>query len=119
MANYYSYSEKSHVKLQWPLIKLFVAQIQFMMVLAHTMLILQPSCTYPKIAIFFLAPNSVIFFYLFNDFYQQAYKKSAAAAAAAKQVNGTQKNGVHKNGIQKNGSPISISACYSPDSKLD
>jgi hypothetical protein len=89
-----------------------------MVVLAHTLLILQPSCTYPKITFVFLAPNSVIFFYLFNDFYQQAYKKSAAAAA--KLSNGVHTNGVHKNGVHKNGtSPMAISACYSPDSKLD
>jgi hypothetical protein len=90
-----------------------------MIVLGHTLLILQPSCTYPKVTFVFLAPNSVIFFYLFNDFYQQAYRKSAAAAA---KTNGVHTNGVHKNGngVHKNGtSPMVISACYSPDSKLD
>lgn len=102
-----AWSEKKQFVAVW-----LILQVQFMIVLGHTLLILQPSCTYPKITFVFLAPNSVIFFYLFNDFYQQAYRKSAAAAAKT--------NGVHKNGVHKNGtSSMVISACYSPDSKLD
>ncbi|XP_065341293.1 very long chain fatty acid elongase 7-like [Cloeon dipterum] len=97
--------------------------IQFLMVLVHTLLILQPSCTYPKVAFIFLAPNTLIFFYLFNDFYRQAYRKPAQTNGKVSNgvhTNGT--NGVHKNGtngVHQNGNSYMISACYSPNSKLD
>ncbi|XP_059472453.1 elongation of very long chain fatty acids protein AAEL008004-like [Neocloeon triangulifer] len=55
---------------------------QFCLVFLHSLLILRKDCTYPKFVVALLTPNAMFFYFLFNDFYQSAYKKRNAAKAA-------------------------------------
>jgi len=52
-------------------------QFQFCLVFLHSLLILRKECNYPKFVVGLLSPNAMFFYFLFNDFYQSAYKKSA------------------------------------------
>ncbi|XP_050537984.1 elongation of very long chain fatty acids protein AAEL008004-like isoform X1 [Daktulosphaira vitifoliae] len=49
--------------------------LQFTLVFFHSAQVLIYDCGYPKLVATFLLAHSVIFFVLFFDFYQQAYKK--------------------------------------------
>jgi elongation of very long chain fatty acids protein 7 len=52
------------------------------LVFLHSLLILRKDCNYPKFVVALLTPNAMFFYFLFNDFYQSAYKKKKAAQAA-------------------------------------
>jgi len=47
-------------------------------VFLHSLLILRKDCNYPKFVVGLLTPNAMFFYFLFNDFYQSAYKKKMA-----------------------------------------
>jgi elongation of very long chain fatty acids protein 7 len=55
-------------------------QFQFCLVFLHSLLILRKECNYPKFVVGLLSPNAMFFYFLFNDFYQSAYKKRAPKA---------------------------------------
>lgn len=53
----------------------FPFQAQFTLVFFHSAQVLIFDCGYPKLIASLLLVHSTIFFALFFDFYQQAYKK--------------------------------------------
>nr|XP_024218803.1 elongation of very long chain fatty acids protein AAEL008004 [Halyomorpha halys] len=48
---------------------------QFCLTFLHSMQLLFYDCGYPRWTVFIVMPNAVFFYYLFNDFYQKAYKR--------------------------------------------
>ena len=62
-------------KLYYILCLFFCLQLQFMLVFIHSAQVLFFDCGYPKLVAALLLVHSTIFFVLFFDFYQQAYKK--------------------------------------------
>ncbi|XP_065342488.1 very long chain fatty acid elongase 7 isoform X2 [Cloeon dipterum] len=70
---------------------------QFCMAFLHNTQLLFYDCGFPRWTAFLTLPNAIFFYYLFNDFYQQAYKekqarlKAASDAAAALAKNGAAK----------------------------
>lgn len=51
-------------------------QIQFCLAFLHSAQLLYTDCGYPRWSVFLTLPNSIFFYFLFNDFYQKSYKKS-------------------------------------------
>lgn len=54
---------------------IFLFQLQFMLVFVHSAQVLIFDCGYPKLVAALLLVHSTIFFGLFFDFYQQAYRR--------------------------------------------
>ena len=50
-------------------------QIQFVLVMIHAFQLLFIECDYPKAFVWWIGLHAVMFYFLFADFYQQAYKK--------------------------------------------
>lgn len=55
----------------------FYLQIQFCLAFLHSAQLIYTDCGYPRWSVFFTLPNSIFFYFLFNDFYTKSYKKSA------------------------------------------
>jgi elongation of very long chain fatty acids protein 7 len=55
-----------------------VLQVQFVLVLLHAIQLLFIDCNYPKAFIWLIGLHAVMFYFLFADFYKQAYKKKQA-----------------------------------------
>lgn len=49
--------------------------VQFIIAFIHSFQIVYEDCGYPKAALLITLPNSILFFYLFLDFYLKSYKK--------------------------------------------
>lgn len=62
------------------------------MTFIHQTQLLYTDCGYPWWTVYFTLPNSVFFYFLFNDFYQKSYKKAAQAKIAAKELAATKDN---------------------------
>ncbi|KAK9500529.1 hypothetical protein O3M35_001780 [Rhynocoris fuscipes] len=99
--------------LWWKKYLTVMQMIQFVLVMLHAFQLLFIDCNYPKAFVWWIGLHAVMFYFLFKDFYNQAYSKKrkssdsdegpASAAAAVK--NGTTKaNGdIHeKNGFTNN-----------------
>jgi len=56
-----------------------VLQVQFVLVMIHAFQLFLIDCNYPKGFIVVIVLQSVIFCFLFADFYKQAYKKKQAS----------------------------------------
>jgi elongation of very long chain fatty acids protein 7 len=52
-----------------------VLQVQFILVLIHALQLLFIDCNYPKAILWLIGLHAVMFYFLFADFYKQAYKK--------------------------------------------
>ncbi|KAF4532049.1 hypothetical protein B566_EDAN015575 [Ephemera danica] len=52
---------------------------QFCLAFLHSMQLLWHDCGYPRWTVILILPNAVFFYYLFNDFYQQAYRDKQRA----------------------------------------
>ncbi|KAJ8954320.1 hypothetical protein NQ318_005907 [Aromia moschata] len=52
--------------------------LQFCIAFIHSSQLIFRDCGYPRWSIFFTMPNAIFFYYLFADFYKQAYDKKKA-----------------------------------------
>lgn len=53
-------------------------QVQFVLVMVHAFQLLFIDCNYPKAFVWWIGLHAVMFYFLFSDFYKQAYKKEQA-----------------------------------------
>ena len=56
-----------------------VLQVQFVLVMVHAFQLLFIDCNYPKAFVWWIGLHAVMFYFLFSDFYKQAYKKKQAS----------------------------------------
>uniref|UniRef100_A0A1Q3EUP2 Elongation of very long chain fatty acids protein n=1 Tax=Culex tarsalis TaxID=7177 RepID=A0A1Q3EUP2_CULTA len=112
--------------LWWKKYLTSLQMVQFVAIMVHAFQLLFIDCNYPKAFVWWIGMHAVMFFFLFNEFYQNTYKanqarakaardkKEAAEAAAALALtngNGTTttsngsitSNGVTANGVTANG----------------
>lgn len=77
--------------------------VQFIAIMIHAFQLLFIDCNYPKAFVWWIGMHAVMFFFLFNDFYQQNYqeKKTARKLAANGTANGVAKD--HSGNHQENG----------------
>ena len=64
-------------------------QVQFIAVMVHSFQLLFIDCNYPRAFMWFIGMHSVLFFFLFREFYKQTYqkkRKSSVAKAAIQKV---------------------------------
>lgn len=57
--------------------------IQFIAIMVHAFQLLFIDCDYPKAFVWWIGMHAVMFFFLFNEFYQQNYQQKKAANKAA------------------------------------
>ena len=55
-----------------------ILQVQFVLVMIHAFQLLFIDCNYPKAFVWWIGLHAVMFYFLFADFYKQAYKKKLA-----------------------------------------
>jgi len=56
-----------------------ILQVQFVLVMVHAFQLLFIDCNYPKAFVWWIGLHAVMFYFLFSDFYKQAYKKKQAS----------------------------------------
>lgn len=56
-------------------LRFFLLQIQFVLVMIHAFQLLFIDCDYPKAFVWWIGMHAVMFYFLFSDFYKQAYNK--------------------------------------------
>lgn len=49
-------------------------QVQFVLIMVHAFQLLFIDCNYPKAFVWWIGMHAVMFFFLFNEFYKNAYK---------------------------------------------
>lgn len=76
--------------LWWKKYMTSIQLIQFVLIMAYMVTIALKGCNMPKTLTFFFIANTLIFLYLFGNFYKRTYKakESNAANAAIKAANG-------------------------------
>lgn len=52
-------------------------QVQFVLVFFHAFQLLFIDCDYPRAFVWWIGMHAVLFYYLFSDFYKQAYLKKS------------------------------------------
>lgn len=70
---YYVYLFKHYTVADSNLI--IILQVQFVLVMVHAFQLLFIDCNYPKAFVWWIGLHAVMFYFLFADFYKQAYKK--------------------------------------------
>uniref|UniRef100_A0A182UK10 Elongation of very long chain fatty acids protein n=1 Tax=Anopheles melas TaxID=34690 RepID=A0A182UK10_9DIPT len=74
--------------LWWKKYLTALQMVQFVLIMVHAFQLLFIDCNYPKAFVWWIGMHAVMFFFLFNEFYQNTYKvqkqKRVAAAAAKK-----------------------------------
>lgn len=84
-------------------VSLLFQQVQFVGIMVHAFQLLFIDCNYPRAFVWWIGMHAVMFFFLFKEFYNQAYNKRERKAAASAVANGhTKQNGdVYQNGNKK------------------
>nr|XP_050844899.1 elongation of very long chain fatty acids protein AAEL008004-like isoform X2 [Vespula vulgaris] len=73
--------------------------IQFIAIMVHAFQLLFVDCDYPKAFVWWIGMHAVMFFFLFNKFYQQNYQqKRTARKMASNGITNGRANGVISNG---------------------
>ncbi|XP_012221704.2 very long chain fatty acid elongase 7 isoform X2 [Linepithema humile] len=67
---------------------------QFCLAFLHNFQLLFYDCGYPRWSIFFVLPNAIFFYFLFSDFYNNAYSSNKNDDAKLSVQNSTRVNGV-------------------------
>ncbi|XP_054274999.1 elongation of very long chain fatty acids protein 7-like [Macrosteles quadrilineatus] len=62
-----------HPYLWWKKYITTLQLAQFCIAFVHSLQLLIYDCEYPRFSLFFILPNAIFFYYLFNDFYNKAY----------------------------------------------
>ncbi|XP_046741586.1 elongation of very long chain fatty acids protein AAEL008004-like [Diprion similis] len=94
--------------LWWKKYLTTLQMVQFVLVMVHAFQLLFIQCNYPKAFVWWIGMHAVLFYFLFRDFYQQAYVKKSRNVARtddsndAKLQNGKVQDGegILKNGLQ-------------------
>ncbi|XP_041976153.1 elongation of very long chain fatty acids protein-like [Aricia agestis] len=63
--------------LWWKKYITVLQMVQFVLVFVHAFQLLFIECDYPRAFVWWIGMHAVLFYYLFSDFYKQAYKKKA------------------------------------------
>nr|CAD7203164.1 unnamed protein product [Timema douglasi] len=58
-----------------------VFQVQFVLVMVHAFQLLFIDCNYPRAFVWWIGMHAVMFYFLFSDFYKQAYKKKVRSSS--------------------------------------
>ncbi|KAK7603572.1 hypothetical protein V9T40_003571 [Parthenolecanium corni] len=86
--------------LWWKKYLTALQMVQFVLVFVHAFQLLFIECNYPKAFVYWIGMHAVMFYFLFSDFYKQAYIKRqrliAEKAAAALVANGHSKTAPSK-----------------------
>ncbi|KAF2881321.1 hypothetical protein ILUMI_24851 [Ignelater luminosus] len=111
MYTYYllaAFGPQMHKYLWWKKYLTTLQMVQFVLIMAHAFQLLFIDCNYPRAFVWFIGMHAVMFFFLFKDFYNQAYsrkfRKSSAVTAngvANGITNGYASNHEDKNGYSK------------------
>ncbi|XP_021940633.1 elongation of very long chain fatty acids protein AAEL008004-like isoform X2 [Zootermopsis nevadensis] len=73
--------------------------VQFVAIMVHAFQLLFIDCNYPRAFVWFIGMHAVMFFFLFNEFYKQAYqKKGRIGVTKATVQKGASPNGKLTNG---------------------
>lgn len=70
--------------LWWKKYLTVLQMVQFVLVMIHAFQLLFIDCNYPKAFVWWIGLHAVMFYFLFSDFYKQAYKKKQRAIREAK-----------------------------------
>ncbi|KAG7299734.1 hypothetical protein JYU34_016736 [Plutella xylostella] len=70
--------------LWWKKYLTAIQMVQFVLVFLHAFQLLFTDCDYPRAFVWWIGMHAVLFYYLFSDFYKQAYLKKAQAKARVK-----------------------------------
>lgn len=102
--------------LWWKKYLTSLQMVQFVAIMVHAFQLLFIDCNYPKAFVWWIGMHAVMFFFLFNEFYQSTYKanklraqaarekkEAAAAAAALLNGNGTTTTGANGSVTTSNG----------------
>lgn len=85
--------------LWWKKYLTTLQMIQFVAIMVHAFQLLFIDCNYPRVFAWWIGSHAVLFFFLFKDFYQNAYKRSREAYAAKQKKKSEISNGHIKNGV--------------------
>ncbi|GLV34337.1 uncharacterized protein CBL_00265 [Carabus blaptoides fortunei] len=72
---------------------LIILQVQFILIMVHAFQLLFIECDYPRAFVWWIGMHAVMFFFLFNEFYKQAYHKKQRARAKLANGIATKANG--------------------------
>ncbi|KAI5645315.1 GNS1/SUR4 family domain-containing protein [Phthorimaea operculella] len=72
--------------LWWKKYLTALQMVQFVLVFVHAFQLLFIECDYPRAFVWWIGMHAVLFYYLFSDFYKQAYLKKEKRKAAAQKV---------------------------------
>lgn len=87
---------------------IFVRQMQFCVAFLHNCLLLFYDCDYPKWSVILVLPNTMFFYFLFSDFYNNAY-------ISTKKNNGITSS--IQNSVKANGAAEKVSSGEIPNGK--
>ncbi|KAK4875916.1 hypothetical protein RN001_012338 [Aquatica leii] len=85
--------------LWWKKYLTTLQMVQFVLIMVHAFQLLFIDCNYPRAFVWFIGMHAVMFFFLFKDFYNQAYnrrEKKKAAAATNGHIKHEDQNGYSK-----------------------
>lgn len=97
--------------LWWKKYLTTLQMVQFVAIMVHAFQLLFIDCNYPKAFVWWIGMHAVMFFFLFNEFYQHTYKanqaRKAAAALAKREAAEAAATAILQNGNTANGSVTS------------
>lgn len=89
MYSYYllaAFGPKVQKYLWWKKYLTALQMVQFVLVFIHAFQLLFIDCDYPRAFVWWIGMHAVLFYYLFSDFYKQAYIKKAKSLKANEKV---------------------------------
>ncbi|XP_074028417.1 very long chain fatty acid elongase AAEL008004 isoform X2 [Leptinotarsa decemlineata] len=86
--------------LWWKRYLTALQMVQFVAIMIHAFQLLFTDCNYPRAFVWWIGMHAVMFFFLFKEFYNQAYLRRNAKSASSISQNVLIQNGV-SNGISK------------------
>lgn len=88
--------------LWWKKYLTTLQMIQFVLVMTHAFQLLFIDCNYPKAFVWFIGMHAVMFYFLFRNFYNEAYKKKNLKNSSGKQKNDKKKQNELKDNAKEN-----------------
>jgi len=85
--------------LWWKKYLTTLQMVQFVLIMVHAFQLLFIDCNYPRAFVWFIGMHAVMFFFLFKDFYNQAYSKKEKKKIQA-MTNGHSNGHIKHNGEQ-------------------
>ncbi|XP_076663693.1 very long chain fatty acid elongase AAEL008004 [Andrena cerasifolii] len=77
--------------LWWKKYLTSLQMIQFVMVMIHAFQLLFIDCNYPKAFVWWIGMHAVMFYFLFREFYTEAYRRRKSSLSAKKQKQAAEK----------------------------